>query len=151
MSKAILESIENRLSEISELKYVDEDWGQLDNYSPNPPTKFPFGLIDLTNISYSNIGIDRTLTPANRQNATGTITVTIGNIKITNSSARAPQGQKNNAWAIWDLIELVHAKLHGWHPTNLAGALIRTGQQRVIRDDGIQEYRITYSIGLTNV
>lgn len=151
MSKEVLQSIQNTLQAIPELRYVDEDWGQLDDYSPNPPTQFPLGLIDIGNLQFSDIGKDRTATPQNRQMATGTIVISIANLKLTNSSARAPQPQKDKAWAIWDIIESVHAKLHGVVVGGSAGALMRTAMRKIKRDDGIQEYEVTYTIGMTNV
>lgn len=151
MSKIVLQSIQNLLSTIPELKYVDEDWGQLDDYSPNPPTKFPLALIDLGNLQYSNIGKDRTAMPQNRQMATGAIVISIANLRLTNTSARAPQTQKDQAWSIWDIVQNVHEKLHGIAVGGSAGAMMRTAMRKVKRDDGIQEYEVTYAIGMTNV
>jgi hypothetical protein len=149
--KLVLKNIQDLLAAIPALKYVDEDWGQLDDYSPHPPTQFPLALIDIGSLQYSDIGKDRTATPQNRQMATGTIVISIANLKLTNSSARAPQNQKDKSWAIWDIVENVHAKLHGVVVGGSAGALMRTAMRKVNRDDGIQEYEVTYTIGITNV
>lgn len=151
MSKEVLQNIQNTLKTITALRYVDEDWGQLDDYSPNPPTQFPLALIDIGNLQYSDIGKDKTAIPQNRQMATGTIVISIANLKLTNSSAKAPQTQKDKAWAIWDIVESVHGKLHGVAVGGSAGALMRTAMRKVKRDDGIQEYEVTYTIGITNV
>lgn len=151
MSKQVLQSIQDILTTTPGIKYVDEDWGQLDDYSPNPPTQFPLALIDIGNLQYSDIGKDKTATPQNRQMATGTIVISIANLKLTNSSGRAPQTQKNHAFAIWDIVEGVHGKLHGVVVGGSAGALMRTAMRKVKRDDGIQEYEVTYTIGITNV
>lgn len=148
--KEILLAIQNKMSEVISLQYIDEDWGQIKYYDSHPAVKFPFALIDFNQLSFDNLGIDRTATPANRQTANGTIAITIGNIKLTNTSHNAPLNQKNKAWEIWEIIESVHGCLHGWKPTEATGALTRTGLQRIVRSDGIQEYRITYSIGFTN-
>ncbi|MBF2708764.1 hypothetical protein [Flavobacterium soyangense] len=149
--KVVLKSIQDKLATIPALKYVDEDWGQLDDYSPHPPTQFPLALIDIGSLQYSDIGRDRTATPQNRQMATGTIVISIANLKLTNTSARAPQTQKNQAWAIWDIVESVHAELHGIVVGGSAGAMMRTAMRKVKRDDGIQEYEVTYTIGVSNV
>ena len=151
MSKEVLKSIQDILTPIPGMRYVDEDWGQLDDYSSNPPTQFPLALIDIGNLQYSDIGKDKTATPQNRQMATGTIVISIANLKLTNTSARAPQSQKDKAWAIWDIVESVHAKLHGVAVGGSAGAMMRTAMRKVKRDDGIQEYEVTYTIGMTNV
>lgn len=149
--KEILLAIQNKLNEVAVLQYIDDDWGQIKYYDSHPAVKFPFALIDFSQLSFDNLGVDRAATPANRQTATGTITITVGNLKLTNTSLNAPLSQKIKAWEVWEIIESVHGCLHGWKPTDLTGALIRTGQQRIIRSDGIQEYRITYTIGMTNV
>lgn len=151
MSKEVLQSIQAILTPIPGLRYVDEDWGQLDDYSPNPPTQFPLVLIDIGNLQFSDIGKDRSVTPQNRQMATGTIALSIANLRLTNSSGRAPQPQKDQAWSIWDIIESVHAKVHGVVVGGSAGAMMRTNMRKVKRDDGIQEYEVTYTIGITNI
>lgn len=149
--KAVLKNIQDILAVIPALKYVDEDWGQLDDYSPNPPTQFPLALIDVGSLQYSDIGKDKGATPQNRQMATGTIVISIANLKLTNTSARAPQTQKDQAWTIWNIVESVHVKLHGVVIGGSAGAMMRTAMRKVKRDDGIQEYEVTYTIGMTNV
>ena len=83
--------------------------------------------------------------------ATGTIVVSIANLKLTNTSAKAPQTQKDQAWSIWDIVQSVHEKLHGVVIGGSAGAMMRTAMRKVKRDDGIQEYEVTYTIGMSNV
>ena len=149
--KVVLQNIQNILATIPELKYIDEDWGQLDDYSPNPPTQFPLVLIDIGSLQYSDISRDRSAVPVNRQMATGTIVLNIANLKLTNTSYKAPQMQKDQAWSIWDIVETIHQKLHGIAFGGSAGAMMRTNMRKVKRDDGIQEYEVTYTIGLSNV
>lgn len=149
--KIVLSNIQIILATIPALKYIDEDWGQLDDYSPNPPTQFPLVLIDIGSLQYSDISKDRSLIPVNRQMATGTIVLSIANLKLTNTSARTPQSQKDAAWSIWDIVEEVHKKLHGKSVEGSAGAMMRANMRKVKRDDGIQEYEVTYTIGITNV
>lgn len=149
--KPFLESVETRLAAVEELLYIDEDWGQLDSYSPHPPAKFPCSLIDITSLVFSNIGKDNSANPINRQIAEGTITIIIANLKLSNTSGKAPQTQKDNAWKIWEIKEKVHQLLHGWKPTADSGALMRTADKRIRRDDGIQEYQVTYSLSRANV
>lgn len=149
--KPFLESIQTKLATIPTLKYIDEDWGQMDSYSPNPPAKFPCALIDVTSVNFSDIGKDNTANPVNRQMADGTVTFIIADIKLSNTSQRAPQSQKNNAWSIWTVIDDLHKTVHGWKPIDASGALMRRSHKRIRRDDGIQEYQITYAIGFANI
>ncbi len=147
----LLNSIQTKISEITEIKYIDENWGQLDYYSAYPPTQWPCCLIDISDIQYSNIGIDRNKTPIQRQMGNCVIKITIANIKLTNTSQRAPIRQKQDAWKVWELIEQLHQKLHGFVPIKNTSALIRQNLQRTLRDDGIQEYTITYQTETQNV
>lgn len=149
--KIVLENIQKTIGTITSLKYIDEDWGQLDDYSPNPPTKFPLALIDIGNLDYSQIGNDRKAIPQNRQMATGTIIITIANIRISNTSFKSPKQQKDNVWEIWNIIEDVHKCLQGYRPDLNCRGMARTNLRRVKRDDGIQEYEITYTVGVDNV
>ena len=149
--KEVLENIQKQLGTIPALKYIDEDWGQLDHYSPYPPTQFPLALIDIGSLEFSNIGIDPKVNPKNRQMGTGTIIITIADLRLTNSSLRSPKQQKNNVWEIWNIIECVHQELHGFKPDCNSGAMMRTNLRHIKRDDGIQEYEATYTIGVTNV
>ena len=149
--KNSLESIQQLLQAIEGLKYVDEDWGQLDYYSPNFPVQWPCVLIDISSVGYSDIGNDRRATPMQRQMGNAVFSFTIADLKLTNTSGKAPQMQKNNAWSIWDLIEKIHAHLQGFNPSANAGKMIRTSLNRVKRDDGVQEYTVIYICGLHNI
>ncbi|MGJ5643221.1 hypothetical protein [Formosa sp. S-31] len=147
----VIKSIQDKITSLPEVKYVDEDWGQLDYYSPNFPVQWPCVLIDITNAQFENIGKDRSATPVNRQTADTIVSLTIANMKLTNSSGRAPQLQKDTAFNIWALQQKIHEILQGWKPTESTGALTRRGFTRVKRDDGVQEYTVVYSLGMTNV
>lgn len=144
----VLQAINDKLNEISELKYIDENWGQLDLYGPQIPVQWPCALVDFNTGQFTNIGRNYRVTPQNKQEGTLTVEITIANLKLTNSSNKAPIFQKEKAFAIWDLINKVHEILQGWSPQENAGALIRTTFSKVRRDDGVQEFRVIYSIGL---
>ena len=147
----LLDSIKTKISEISEIKYIDENWGQLDYYSAHPPVQWPCCLIDISDIQFTNIGIDREKKPINRQMGNCLVKITIANIKLTNTSQRAPIGQKQDAWKVWRLIEQLHEKIHTFVPVENASPMIRQNLQRTLRDDGVQEYTITYKTEIQNV
>ena len=149
--KQILINIQNRLAEISELRYIDEDWGQIDYYSPNMPVKWPCCLIDIQSGQFSNISKDATKRPKDRQNGLFSVKITLANMKLTNTSYLAPQTQKDNAWAIFDLVEKIHEKLHGFSPDNNCEKMLRSSFGRTQRDDGVQEYAVIYDFEAHNV
>ncbi len=144
-------SIQNKIKEIPSIPYVDEDTGQLDNYSPNFPVKWPCCLIDISNLTFSDIGKDRKKNPINRQNASGDIVITVANLKLTNTSGLAPIKQQQDAWSIQNEIQYIHEKLHGFRVLENTSRLVRKRLQRIKRDDGVQEYKITYGIEAADV
>jgi hypothetical protein len=146
----VLTSIQQKLTAGNIFAYVDEDWGQLDDYSTHPPVKFPCALIDISGATFSNIGRDTSRIPVNRQMGDLTIELRIADLRLTNTSSHAPNSQQLQAHSIWELIEQTHAHLHGWNPTENCSKLIRTALSRVKRDDGIQEYAIRYTAELNN-
>ena len=149
--KNLLEKLQLRLAEIPQLKYIDENWGQLDYYSPNMPVQYPCVLIDIGQVQYSNLGKDLTKRPVQRQIGSVQLRLTIANMRLTNTSGQAPRRQKEEAWAIWTLIEQIHQKLHGAVLLPNVSPLIRASQQRTLRDDGLQEYEVYYNCEVQNI
>lgn len=147
--KTILQNIQNRLSEVTELKYIDEDSGQLNMYQP--PVKWPCCLIDISDVNYANLGTDKSALPQNRQLGKATVKLTLANLKLTNTSLQAPQSQKEQGWLIWDLAQKIHEKIHGFSPELNCSKLLRQNLKRSLRDDGVQEYFITYHMEATNI
>ena len=143
-----LESIQQRIAESELFNYVDENWGQLDMYGPEIPVKWPCVLIDITNGNFNDMGRSFDASPQNRQQGMLTVELTVAELKLTNSSWKAPQTQKTKAVNMWKLQEKLHEVVHGWAPDPKTGALMRSNFARVKRDDGVQEVRVTYTIGI---
>lgn len=150
--KEVFDSLRTQIATSNLIKHVDEDWGQLD-MMPNPPVKFPCALISISSGRFTDVGMDRTQTPMNRQQGVFTVTIRVATKKLSNSSALAPVGQKNNSMAIFDAIQEVHSLIHGWYPnaTSHVGKFMRESIQNENRDDGIQEYVVSYSVGVSDI
>ena len=149
---AILSNLKQHLTAITGIRYIDEDWGQLDDYSPNPPVQWPCVLIDVSAVSYSNLGQDATRIPNSRQQGEAQLTVKIANVKLSNTSAMAgPKVRYQQVPEIFEIMQQVHNRLHGYRPNERAGKLIRVSMQRSRRDDGVQVYEVNYSFALHNV
>lgn len=144
----ILKATQERLAELTELKYIDENWGQLDLFGPEIPVQWPAALIAVQGAQFSNLGRDNRATPPNRQEGVLAIEISIAKMKLTNGSFRATQLQKTHAFEVWDIVQKVHEKLHGWNALPEVGKMVRTQLATVRRDDGVQEIRITYTVGL---
>lgn len=142
--KELVQSIQDRLtSEVKALKYVDQDWGQMD-YFPNPPVKFPCALIDIQSANYSD-----TANPS--QQGTATVVIHLFDLKLSNSSQAAPAAQKENAKKIWQLMEDVNKALHGQYflPAGF-GLPIREQMRRTKRADGCIQTDLYYSVQFTD-
>ncbi len=149
--EAIINGVQEKIKTIPGIKYVDEDWGQLDYYSPNPPVQWPCVLIDVTEANFNDIGVNIQKEPKNRQTAQISVSLTIANLKLTNSSGKAPKTQQAAARSIHGLINQVHKKIHGKQAYEGSGTLIRKSLRRVKRDDGIQEYNVIYRMPVKDV
>jgi hypothetical protein len=144
--EAILQDIQERItSELTQFKYVDEDWGQLDYYSPNFPVKFPCVLIDMLQIQWDNAG--------NKiQQGISQIQIKIADVRLSNSSGNAPVGQKNKSKSFYALTQAIYNCLHGWSSNeNHYSALIRMSEQRVQRDDGVKVYKMIFTTQIKDV
>jgi hypothetical protein len=152
MIKDILEAIQKKIEEAETKFFVDEDWAQLDVDAINPPVKFPCVLIDVSDIGFSNIGQDRTQTPRQRQNGLLTIRLTVAAKKLSNTSGKAPQSQKDNAWKIYGYLEEIHKLLHGWCPVpQKSGKLERRSFNGISNQSGVQQKTVDYNLGVVNV
>lgn len=133
MKEIIQQIIERLQTNITELRYVGEDWGQLE-FEPLP-VQFPCALIDLDGFSFQQMG-------QRAQTAEGDIYIRIADI-ATRISANAPAQLQEQSYNYYDLIEKVHNVIHG-----LAGQtfqpLMQTSVKRVRRDSGTREYVLTF-------
>lgn len=141
----LLADIQERLTaQAPALKYIDEDWGQLDDYSPNFPVKWPCALIDCFSATYENMGNKTQL-------GLVMIRLRVADIKLSNSSAKAPAGQKAKSSSFRLLIKAIHKALHGWSGHDHYTALMRVSERRVARNDGVREQEIIYSVEIKDV
>lgn len=138
--KELFQSIQNKLKiNVPALKYVDENWGQIDSYAPNHPVKYPLALISLDNIQWSNRG-------QLQQYGEGVVSITVATLKLGNTSANAPQTQKDTGYAIYELLHQIHLQLHGWKPTGAVNAMLRKSTTAISREDGMQQFRLDFAV-----
>ena len=131
--KHIFLSIQDRLSKIPALKYIDKDWGQF-QYE-NPPVKWPCALLDVANADFKQLG-------RGFQQADADITVTVANLNLVRSSARAPM--RGHAYATIDLLEEIHQALQLFSDGQHFSPLMRTNLQKVAADKDMEVYVMTY-------
>lgn len=140
----LIEDVRNRLTEIAGILYIDEDWGQLDEFSQNPPVRWPCALVDIVDAAPSNMGSKVQLIDC-------TVLIRLADTRLNKTSQKAPVAGRNNANSFFGLAQTVYQKLHGWHGTDSHyGTLSRAGFKRVVRDDGIREYHLRFETLLTD-
>ncbi len=132
--KQIFLSIQNQLqTAVPTLEYIDKDWGQL-KYDQSP-IKWPCALIDIENVTYSQMG-------RGYQKAEADITITIGNVNHIRSSAMAPN--KANSYKTIELLETVYQALQLFSSGQHFQPLQRTNLRKVFSDKGAEIYAMTY-------
>lgn len=140
--KQLLIDIQNRLIErVPELKYVDEDWGQLDYYNVAQPVKYPLAVININMAAYTNEG-------AFVQQGLINIVVTVCDIKLSNTSGAAPQLQKQAAWKVFDIMDGVVKALHGWAGSPNYSKLSRIQINRRKNDEGLNLFDLIFTTNL---
>lgn len=140
----LLEDVQNRLlSKVAALKYVDEDWGQLDFYSPNPPAKFPCVLIDISQGNWSN-------TLKLVQMGLLQVKIRFAVMRLSNTSGKAPAGQKQNGLSAFGILKDIYKALHGYSGSRHYTKLIRVTTARIKRDDGLRIYEMVFTTELTD-
>ncbi len=139
MIHQILTDIQEKLKEVPGLRYIADDWSQLEY--EQPPVQFPCALVDVDGFDYSQTG-------RLHQLGTGAVYVRVADLQLTNTSANAPASLKKASETFFNVIDEVHKSLHGFSGGNYS-ALIRTSLKRVSRNDGIKEYLFTFKTAYT--
>jgi len=134
MDILLIDIQERLIAEVAALKYVDEDWGQLD--SSNFPFQWPCALIDCFNADYSNTG-------SNMQLGLVTIRLRVADIKLSNGSTS--EEQKNSSLSFYVLLKAIFKALQGWAAHDHYSRLIRVNEKRTKRDDGVREHEMYFT------
>jgi len=144
MKKVIADIKARLLEKVTTLKYIDEDWGQLDYYSPNQPVKWPCVLIDIGQVAWTNEG-------QHVQAGLASVSIRVADMKLSNTNIKAPDAQRTKAAGIFDLLTDIDVALHGWTADNMNGPLTRSLTRKVNRDDGIREFEVIYLTRITDI
>ena len=138
--KKLIEDIMQRLvSTQTRSRYIDEDWGQLDYYSPSPPTKWPCILVDLGDAQWEGMG-------ELIQTGRAQVIIRVASMRLSNTNVKAPQAQRDKAAEIHDLLTDIHVALHGWTGDSMNGPMTRQSTRRMKREDGIREFMLIYNV-----
>lgn len=140
----LYEAILQRIKEaVPEVKYIDQDLGQMENYEGRPPVSFPAVLIDLDEFEFSDVGSD----PA--QLADGFVVLRLAVPAWSSSAGFAPQNVREKALQYYEVEQKLITKLHAWAPAGF-NKLIRKKVRTEKRDDLYRVRIIAFAISYTD-
>ena len=126
-------------TDMPELRYISEDWGQLDYYNDKPPVNWPCALISIAS------GQDTVKTKDLRNRST-TLQVRLADSPSVIATSGAPDTHVNTALLILDLVDKVGDSLHDLEVTGYKNELTQASFNKVIREDGVREYNLFFKI-----
>jgi len=138
--KSILERLK---AQVPELRYINQDLGQLENYGMRPAVAWPCCLIDIADSNYSEQNNEKV------QVAAGSVIIRTGLVQYSDSSNLTDESIRNNALQYYELENKIYSSLHGWSPENM-GRMLRRADGTEKRDDDIRVRVTRYEISYTD-
>jgi hypothetical protein len=134
-----------RLKEkVPEIKYIEQDLGQLEHYDMRPPVTWPCCLIDVADeYEYTDMQGNHS------QLAEGRVMLRIGVVRYSDSNNLVPDNVRENALAYFEIEQKVFAALHGWAPAGFS-RLLRRNAVTEKRDDDIRVRMIPFTVSFTD-
>ena len=136
--KQIFLKIQQRLAaEVSDLRHIDRQWGQM-NYE-QPHVSWPCALIDVESIAYSELS-------DGGQEAQAVVSVSVCEQVLSRSSSQAPSPA--SAYAVVDTVERVHRALQGYGCQDAGSEFQPLSLERMehlYTDRSFDIYKLTFS------
>jgi hypothetical protein len=127
-----------RLESIDALKFIDEDFGQLEHYDLKPAVVFPCALIDISDFNFTEVG------GKNEQMGNGIIQIRIGFEIYTPTNSLVPSSLREKGLAMYNIEQKVHKQLQGWNSAPFS-RLLRRSLKTERRRDNIKVRVLTYA------
>lgn len=99
-------------AQVPEIKWIDQDLGQLEDYDIRPAVAWPCVLIDFGTTNYDEM-------PGNVQWGNATITMRLAFPSFSPAQAGAPQSVKEMALQYYELEQLLYKAIQGWDADGL--------------------------------
>lgn len=118
------------------MRYIAEDWGQLDHYDEAPPVRFPCALVSVSRVRLEG----RT---AEARWGSMTILIRVADAPAVSGTMAAPESHRERAFAVLDLMDRIGDTLYAF-----GGEAFNELEQKEIihygREDAIREYAMTF-------
>jgi len=94
---------------VSRIRWIDQDFGQLEVFEYKPGVAFPCALIDFVQSGFSNLAMKSQMADLN-------ITIRLGFAPFSSSAVLAPFDVKEKALEYYDIEQEVYEAVQGWQP-----------------------------------
>jgi len=142
-SQLYLSIVERIKTEVPEIKYIDQDLGQMENYDMRPAVAFPCALVDIDEFDFTDIGCNRT------QNADGFVIIRLANPQWSSSSGNTTTAVREMGLSYYEVEHKLIQKLHGYAPEGF-NRLMRRKVRTEKRDDLYRVRIIAFSLNYTD-
>lgn len=112
---ALMERIE---AEVPQVKYIDQDFGQLEGYVKRPAVKFPAVFIDFQNWTFKNLG-------DLAQEGEGDVVIHLAFAPMSATDSLKTLAYRKEPLVYYEIEHELFKKLHGWSPGEIFGRLTR--------------------------
>lgn len=119
------------LEQVPELRYIDQDMGQLEHYEIRPAVSFPCALIEVDEFDFSEVGSQL------RQIGEGFVIIRLGTPAFSPANNLAPAAVREKALDYYNVEEKIYQALHGWNADGFS-KLLRRKSKREERNDTIK-------------
>ena len=130
-------------SDVPELRYIEQDFGQLESYEMRPAVSWPCCLVDIEEGKFSDQGNFKI------QLAEGLVSLRIGLVKYTDTNNLTPPNIRAASLQYYELENKVYTALHGWNPPGFS-KLLRRANGTEKRDDDIRVRIIKFAVSYTD-
>lgn len=136
--KALFIAIFTQLRVNTGMKWIDEDYGQIDRYEEGkPPVAFPCALVTIDEADDSLGG--------GAYDVSNTITVRVAHNRFGDRTVKAPGAAANLTFSKLDDVEMVRDALEGHEVSGVCGRLYLKGIVTERRTDGIAVKVLTFT------
>lgn len=139
-------AIQGRLATLPELKFIDQDLGQLEideQGERESPVAFPCALTDFIELRYTD-------NSKNQQQGEGVLEVRIALLAYTAATHYYKNTHKLKALGFWNVEHRVNKVLHGWSDDRYFNPLSRISSSTERRKDNIRVRVIRYNFGFVD-
>lgn len=133
-------AISDRITaKVPEVRYIDQDLAQLEDYDMRPAVSWPCVLIDVSGFVFSEAGSQPD------QLGTGEVILRLGLPPNSQANNLAPLAYREKALSFYETEQKIYAALHGWAPAGFS-RLLRRSVKTERREDALRVREMVFAI-----